>query len=300
MTLRHLKIFAAVCDTFNMTAAAEILYISQSAVSQAIAELETFYEVRLFERLSRRLYLTAAGEKLLSYARHMIGMDSDIEKEMKAMHGSVLIRIGASVTVGANVLPFLLADYKTIKSHMKSEVIVDNTHQIETLLLNDRCDFGLVEGEIKSSELISKPFMEDRLVLVCGATHRFANNSSIKPIDPVELAKEDFIIREEGSGTRKLFEETMSIQGYCWKPAWICNNADSIKAAVIQGHGITVISQMSVKKEIDAALLYVVPIAGMNFDRTFKIIRHKNKYISEQLQTFFDFCLSYKQKINSN
>ena len=85
MTLRHFNIFVSVCDTMNMTAAAELLFMSQSAVSQAIAELEKYYDVRLFERLSRKLYLTNAGDKLLSYARHMIRMNAEVEKEMKTV-----------------------------------------------------------------------------------------------------------------------------------------------------------------------------------------------------------------------
>src|SRR5690554_380974 len=105
MTFRHLKIFIAVCDTLNMTAAAKSLYMSQPAVSQAIGELEDYYGVRLFERLSRKLYLTQAGEKLLGYARHMIRMNEDIEKEMKSLQETGLIRLGASVIIGATVLP---------------------------------------------------------------------------------------------------------------------------------------------------------------------------------------------------
>jgi len=85
LTLRNFEIFVTVCDDLNMTEAAEGLYISQSAVSQAISELETHYGVRLFERFSRKLYLTSAGAKLYGYARHMIGLNGDIEKEMRAL-----------------------------------------------------------------------------------------------------------------------------------------------------------------------------------------------------------------------
>jgi len=98
LTLRHFRIFVSVCDTMNMTAAAELLFMSQSAVSQAIAELEKYYDVRLFERLSRKLYLTQAGEKLLSYARHMIRMNAEVEKEMKTLHESGSIWVGLSRT----------------------------------------------------------------------------------------------------------------------------------------------------------------------------------------------------------
>ena len=207
MTLRHFKIFVAVCDTMNMTTAAESLYMSQSAISQAIAELERYYDVRLFERLSRKLYLTQAGEKLLSYARHMIRMNADIEKDMKSLHETSLIRLGASVTVGSTVLPKLVSAFRLANPSTSVEAFEDNTEQIEKRLLTDKTDIGLVEGEITSPDILKTPFMDDELVLICCNKHRFAG---LSVINPHELEQEDFIIREQGSGTRKTFEDVMT------------------------------------------------------------------------------------------
>ncbi len=277
MTLRHFKIFVAVCDAMNMTAAAESLFMSQSAVSQAIAELEKYYDVRLFERLSRKLFLTQAGGKLLSYSRHMIRMNTDIEKDMKAMQLNSPIRLGASVTIGANVLPALVAAFKRKNPETGVEVFEDNTEQVEKRLLSDKTDIGLVEGETNSPDVLCMPFMHDELVLICGNKHRFVN---LTVIQPQELEKEDFIIREKGSGTRKMFEEVMKEHQLSWKAAWTCNNADTIKAAVIEGLGVSVISKMAVAKEINSGELYMKRIEGVRFDRKFKIIYHKNKYLT--------------------
>ncbi len=159
MTLRHFRIFITVCDTMNMTAAAELLFISQSAVSQSIAELERYYHVRLFERLSRKLYLTPAGKKLLGYARHMIHINDDIEKDMKALYDQGFLRIGASVTVGTDVLPSMVSAFKRLNPETTVEVFEDNTEQIEKRLLNDQTDIGLIEGEIVSPDIIEIPFM---------------------------------------------------------------------------------------------------------------------------------------------
>ena len=184
----------------NMTAAAEALFISQSAISQAITELEKYYDVRLFERLSRKLYLTRAGEKLLSYARHMIRINVDIEKDMKTLYQNGSIKIGASVTVGANVLPGLISVFKKKYPETDIEVFEDNTEQIERRLLNDKTDIGLVEGEITSQDILSTSFMDDELVLICGKNHRFA---VLPVILPHELEKENFIIREQGKRNQK-------------------------------------------------------------------------------------------------
>lgn len=288
MTLRHFRIFVTVCDTMNMTAAAESLYMSQSAISQAIAELERYYDVRLFERLSRRLYLTQAGEKLLSYARHMIRMNADIEKDMKALHQDGSIRIGASVTVGANVLPSLVAAFKQTNAQTEVEVFEDNTKQVEKRLLSDKTDIGLVEGDITSPDILSTPFMNDELVLICGRNHRF---SALPVIQPHELERENFIIREQGSGTRKTFEDVMTEHQLSWKVTWTCNNADTIKAAVIEGLGVSVISARAVAKEVRTGELYRKPIEGIRFSRKFKIAYHKNKYLTAAMNHFIDGCI---------
>jgi len=287
LTLRHFKIFVAVCDNMNMTTAADSLFMSQSAVSQAIAELEKYYDARLFERLSRKLYITQAGKKLLSYSRHMISMNAEVEKDMKAMHDSGSIRIGASVTVGANVLPKLVSAYKQINPQIGIEVFEDNTEQVEKLILNDQIDIGIVEGETTSLDIVNMPFMDDELVLICGAGHRFSDFSII---EPHELEKEDFIIREKGSGTRKTFEDVMTANKLSWKVTWTCNNADTIKMAVAEGLGVSVISKRAVANEVASKVLYTVAISDIRFERKFKIVYHKNKYLTEQMKTFIDLC----------
>lgn len=292
MTLRHFKIFVAVCDTMNMTSAAEALFMSQSAVSQAVAELEKHYDVRLFERLSRKLYLTQAGQKLLSYARHIIRMNTEVETDMKAMHQNGSIRIGASVTVCTHVLPQLASHFKQISPQTEIEVFEDNTQKIESLILHDEIDIGLVEGEISSSDIFIQSFMDDELVLVCAASHRFAG---LLMVEPRELEKESFIVREQGSGTRKTFEDRMSANSIKWKAAWTCNNADTIKAAVAEGLGVSVISKRAVVNELASGSLCRVAVKGIGFYRQFKIIYHKNKYLTESMEQFIGLIAAKKQ-----
>ncbi|SHI22136.1 DNA-binding transcriptional regulator, LysR family [Sporobacter termitidis DSM 10068] len=288
MTLRHYQIFVAVCDAMNMTAAAESLFMSQPAVSQAIAELEKNYEVRLFERLSRKLYLTEAGEKLLGYARHMLRMNDDVEKDMKLLRESGTIRLGASVTVGAYVLPRLVSAFKEENRRTAVRVVEDNTRQIEHLIMTDQLDFGIVEGDTVSPDIVVHPLMDDELTLVCARTHRFAGLSAVMP---EELEKEDFIVREKGSGTRKTFEDTMALNGLSWREAWTCNNADTIRAAVAAGLGVSVISARAVARDAASGLLCALPVKALQFRRTFKIVYHKNKFLTVPMRKFMELCM---------
>ncbi|MBS7526241.1 LysR family transcriptional regulator [Fusibacter paucivorans] len=293
MTRRHFQIFTAVCDNMNMTLAAKTLYISQSAVSQAIQELESQYGVRFFERLSRKLYLTSAGESLLSYARHVLRLYEDIEAEMKAYEQNAAIRIGASVTVATCVLPILIVSFQKAYPNINITITEDNTAAIEQLLMNDQLDIGLIEGEITTSDLLELPFMSDHLVFICSPDHPFAGKQNLSP---EKLDGENFILREIGSGTRKKFEDTMRAAQQPWQTSWTCNNADTIKNAVALNLGLTVISERAVADYVESNKLAAFTVRGVQFNRTFRIAFHKHKYLTKSLLCFKDFCLHYSQK----
>ncbi|WP_234124951.1 LysR family transcriptional regulator [Clostridium hydrogenum] len=289
MSLRHFKIFVAVCEKMNMSKAAEALFISQSAISQAISELENYYGVRLFERLSRKLYLTSAGEKLLGYAMHMIKLNEELESSMKALHEKGSIRIGASVTIGAYVLPKLVARFQNINAETDIKVYEENTEKIGKMILNDKIDIALVEGQISTPDILQIPFMKDELILICGHNHKFAK---LKGVEPKELEREKFIIREKGSGTRKTFEDKMTEKKLNWEAAWICNNTDTIKMSVAEGLGVSVISRCSCLNELSRKILYEIPVKGVSFEREFKVIYHKNKYLTGTIKRFIELCMT--------
>ncbi len=296
MTLRHLKIFLAVCDFGNMTRAAKELYISQSAVSQVIGELEEYYGCKLFERLSKKLYLTSSGEKLIGYARHIIRMSLEAEQEMKVLQEMGSFRIGVSVTVGAHIMPSLAYIFSDKYPETEIKVIEDNTNRIEQMILYDEIDIGLVEGEMLSSDLILEPFLEDELILICGNNHPFASHSSIQ-LD--QIRDEKLILREQGSGTRKLFEDLLLDHQISSNPIWICNNTDTIKNAVELGLGVSAISKMAVKREVELGRLHQVEIQGILMKRMFKIVFHKNKYLTKRMNQFISLCSKSEEWISS-
>lgn len=247
MTLRHLKIFLCVCDEGNMTAAAGKLYMAQPSVSQAISELEKYYHVKLFERLGRKLFITIAGQKLITYARHIVNLAKEAEDVMQEIHHNGVIRIGASVTVGTCILHEIIRSFN--RKNPKTKIIssVHNTTIIEGMLLADQLDIGLVEGKIHSPGMVTKPFMEDELVVVTNTSHPLTKKSKVSPDD---LDNMEFIIREEGSGTRELFEVVMANHSMNWQIGGVYNNAETIKNMIAAGLGISVMSRLAVQKEI--------------------------------------------------
>ncbi|WP_346355654.1 LysR family transcriptional regulator [Azotosporobacter soli] len=289
MTFRHLNIFLSVCDLGSMTAAAEKLYVAQPSISQAISELERHYQVKLFERLGRKLFLTAAGERLRTYARHIVHLNQEAAEAMREVSQHGEIRIGASVTVGTYLLSGLVKRFAERHPAVKVTSSVSNTKVIEDGLLEDRIDIGLVEGEVHSPWLLTEPFMEDELVLACAASHDWAKAKSVAA---AQLSGEVFFVREAGSGTRELFEMVMAGAGISWRAGGVYNNAETIKAAVSAGLGHTVISRLAVRREAERGELSVVALRGLQFKRTFQLVQHKNKYISPAMESFITLVRS--------
>lgn len=113
MTLRHMRIFLAVCENdCNVTRTAQTLYLSQPAISQAINELEAYYGVRFFERISRRLLITEAGKRFKGYAVHICALFDEMEKGVHSWEEAGLVRVGASVTIGSQFLPAYIKAYQ--------------------------------------------------------------------------------------------------------------------------------------------------------------------------------------------
>ena len=285
MNFRHLTIFLTVCETGNMTKAAHKLFLAQPTVSQAISELEAYYEVRLFERLNHRLYLTDAGERLHTYAQHILNTSEQAKKELADISQGGIIRIGASLTVGAYLLPDQVNQFR--KRHPEIEVFtqVDNTGFIEQQILEDRLDLGLVEGPTASPYLIEKPFQEDRLVMIASPLHPLAKLSGMS-ID--DLSGQAFIAREAGSGTQTIFEHAMESAQVSWKAVGIYNNNEAIKQAVMANLGLSVVSQIAVREEIRLGQLVALDIQGQVLRRKFNLIHHRQKFFSHAMRMFIN------------
>jgi DNA-binding transcriptional LysR family regulator len=291
MTIRHLKIFIEVADSGKMSTAAAKLFISQPTVSQAIRELEEHYGVLLFERLCKKLYITEKGKKLLSHARNVVKQFDDMEEMMFQDNYVEKIRIGATITVGNCILSEVVRGFKELNPHIEVYSYVNNTKDIEEKLLRSELDMGIVEGIVKSMDLISIPEVNDCLVLACSTTHPFAKKETIKL---QELAEESFAMREQGSGTRELFERYMLDNGMTIKVAFEGNSSASIKKAVIENQCLAVISIRLVEEEIKKGQIHVIQNMECDWDRYFSVVYHKNKLITDEMKSLIEVVKNYK------
>ncbi|MBP2650581.1 MAG: Transcriptional regulator [Firmicutes bacterium] len=294
MTLRHMRIFICVCDENNMTRAAAKLHMTQPSVSLAIHELESHYKILLFERLGHRLFITDAGRRLLTYARHIVNLNQQVESAMRTLGEVFTLRIGASVTIGECVLVDLLTYMNKLNPQQEIFSEIHNTAELEAMLLKDELDMALLEGKTHSEYLIADPFMLDELVFIVSPHNNILRKNEITAMDLVEL---NFFIREAGSGTRKLFENIINQNDIKIKIAGVYNNAETIKKAVMAGLGASVISRRAVIRELARGSLASFEVKNIVFKRDFSIVYHKNKYISPPLQSLMDICHKFDGNI---
>ena len=287
MTIRHLQIFVAVADCGKMRAAAERLHISQPSVSQAVRELESYYNIKLFERLSQRIYITETGKKLLPYARHIIDSFETMEGFINDTSSGNVIRVGGSVSVGTRLLPPMIKSLENEVPDVDVCVIVDNTAAIEGKIQRSELDIAVVEGIVRSDELVKKDIYDDELVLVVGPEHELFTHPGIKL---TELTKHALISRESGSVERNQFEQFLLEHDIKMKNKWSCSNTETIKKAVLNGEGIAILSRMVIEKEIAAGEVRVLNVENTRMKRKIKLIYHKNKYISQSMKQFIDIC----------
>lgn len=270
-----------------MRLAAEKLYITQPSVSQAIKELEEYYGIRLFERLNQKIYLTEDGERLLSYARHLVRSFEEMEMSMKNCGKHPFLRIGSSVSVGTCLLSQWITSLEEDISGLECKVKIDNTSNIESMILKSELDVAVVEGGILSKDIEKIPVYKDEILLVVGRSHPWY---SLQQISLKELENQNLICREEGSMERNLLDQYLKEQQIRVNYQWTSTNTEAIKKAVIDGHGLGVLSSLLVKQEQKDKIITAIPIKDVCLKRDINLIYHKQKYLSESLKAFIRIC----------
>ena len=286
MTLRHIKIFTTVCEVGSVTEAAEKLYIAQPSVSLAIKETEEYYGIKLFDRISKKLYLTDEGKTMLGYAAHITALFDEMEN-IRNRDGTGLLRIGTSITIGTHYIPVIVRKFKEANPGSEVNVVINSSEVVEEMLLRNELDCGIMEGFAHSEYMTTEQLCDDKLCIVCDINHRFCD---VCDISADEFYKEKFLLREKGSGTRELFDNVAELYGYNIKPLWESTSTKALINAVIYGHGISVIPYKLAEDDIKAGRLKLLTVNGVGekLTRKFNLVHHKNKYISSLIKQFIE------------
>lgn len=290
ITLRQMQVFLAIAKTENVGAAAEALSMSKSAVSQALAELESRLHVRLFDRNRGRIYLTAEGRRLMPQADEMVNRANDITELFRAEKRFSQFRVGCTRTIGTFMLAELLRSFEDEKGWLPMPEIA-NTHIIADKLSRFELDTALIEGPVTDPNLVTEPWMEDEMVVVAPKEHPLTG----RRVDYSELEGVHWILREEGSSSRNFFDTQLRQKLSSVSLAAEINSFDALIRSVLQGLGLTYISHRVLEDPYYGRFLSQVELPD-RFRRQLTFCHQRDKYLSEDVRDWMNLCRRYAAK----
>ncbi len=289
-TLRQLEVFVAVARQESVTRAAESLSLSQSAASTSLAELERHYDSPLFDRIGKRLALSALGQELLPKAVALLDRAGEIEQLLQGRSGFGSLQVGATLTVGNYLATLLIGHFMQRHPECRVRLHVQNTSHVVQGVAQHNLDLGLIEGDCQHPEILVQPWIEDELVVFCAPQHRLAKRGSASLN---ELLEEAWILREQGSGTRLTFDQAMRHHPSSLNIRLELEHTEAIKRAVESGLGIGCISRLALRDAFRRGSLVAVETPELDLRRQFCFIWHKQKYQSSAMREFVELCRSF-------
>ena len=285
MNLRQLEVFRAVCEQGGFTRAAQSLYMTQPAVSHVIAELEKEAGCPLFDRISRRIYLTEAGRIFLEKARQILELHEELSAGFPALTGQAPLRIGSGITIANFHLPPILRRCRRLDGFPSVRVTVDQAGRIEEALLNSELDVALIEGVVRHPHLIRQPFSSYDTAAFCAPSHPLATRS---PLSLDDLLTAELLLREPGSAIRDAFDSALLLRDRCAEPAWTSVNSPALAAAAREGLGVAVLPACLTEADVAAGRLVRLEVEGLTLRNQNQLVVHRDKTITPPLRLFME------------
>jgi len=286
-TLRQLEVFLSVARHDSVSRAGVELSLSQSAVSEALAELEHQFSIKLFERLGKRLQLSEQGRALRPLAEALYAQAGELEARLASQAGVGTLRIGATLSIGDYLVPPLMATFMREQPDARVTLYVANTAEIARKVTNFELDVGIVEGELNEPELEVTRWRPDELVVFCAPSHPFAKKRALSDRD---LTQVRWIVREPGSGTRQAFERALSGLLPELDIALELQHTEAIMSAVKAGLGVGCISRIALADALAYGTVVGCRVPQRNFQRHFFFVLHKRKYKSAGVRAWLALC----------
>ncbi|MDX5474993.1 MAG: LysR family transcriptional regulator [Bacillaceae bacterium] len=296
MNLDHLRVFYTAANKKNFSETAKILHLSQPSVSLQIKNLEESLHTKLFDRTTKKMELTDSGKILFMYVGLIFEIVDKAKKELTTLstfvHGDLFI--GASLTIGEHLLPYALGEFKKDFPHINLIMKIYNSKQINTKLIDEEMDLGFIEAPMFEPSLKYIPFLEDELVIITTGNLDGPISKDKDTITPSELFSLPIILREEGSGTRQVMENTfksIDLDPSNLNVVLELENTESIKATVESGMGISILSKSAIQKELQLGTLRLIKLQGIILRRNFYIVHKKDKVLPLQSEAFLNFIM---------
>lgn len=295
LNLHQLATFQVVAKHCSFVRAAEELHFSQPAVSAQIRHLESTLGVKLFDQIGRKTHLTQAGEELYLSSQKIFSLIDETLDNMEALRSPHYGRlsVGADTTVGTYVIPGLLGKFHQIYPQVEISLEVLNRASLADALASNRVDMAIM-GKVPADMAVEiEPFAFNELVLVAAPIHRLARLEHV-PIE--ELAREHFLLREPGSGTRAALENVFQEAGVPLQISMQVGNNSAIKQGVAAGLGIALISRVALDMELETGRLIILNVEGFPVVRHWRLVHVKEKHLSATAKAFKSFLIQHADR----
>ena len=289
VTLRQLRVFTAVARYRSFTRAARELHLTQPAVSQQIKLLEQEAGLPLFEHIGRTIHVTAAGQELLRYATQVTDSLREAGETLAAMRGLKrgVLKLGA-VSTAKYFAPALLSAFAPAYPDVTIRFAVGNREEVIKLLAANEIDLVIMGRPPRELATVAVPFAKHPLVIIAAPNHPLASKRRI-PLQ--QLANENFVIREEGSGTRAAMGHVFKAHGASYRTSMEVTSNETIKQAVMAGMGLSFISMHTVMLELATGKLVTLKVTGLPLVRDWFVIHLRDKKLSPIADAFRSFLL---------
>jgi DNA-binding transcriptional LysR family regulator len=282
MTDAQLAAVLAVAQEGSFSRAAERLMVSQPAISLHVAELEGKLKLKLFDRLPRATRPTEAGRVLAEFARRIQGIRAEAEHAMADLRGlrRGRLAVGATLTIGAYLLPELLGRFRRAHPEIELELVVANTEDIQQRLRDATLDVGFTEGEPGGDGLQSTVFAQDELIAIAPPGHPLLEH---KRVTAAMFCRYPLLAREAGSGTRAVAERALASRGIAIKPALVLPQAEAIMRCVAEGLGVAILSELAAGREVASGRLMRIKLSDLTIRRPLYVERLSGRATSSAL-----------------
>ena len=286
-SLRQLEVFLATARHENVTRAASELAMSQSAASGSLSELESQFDIKLFDRLGKRLRLSELGLQLRPQAEKLLEQARALEHALAGEEVLGRLQVGATLTIGNYIAVGMIADFRKLHPHADIALRVANTETIAEQVASYELDMGLIEGELQHPDLDIVHWRRDELVVFAAPDHPLANAVAVSDDQLLALP---WIVREHGSGTRQAFERAMHGILTDLNIAMELQHTEAIKRAVEAGLGVGCLSRVCLEDDFRRGSLVALAVPARDFQREWFLIIHREKFHSAGLKEWIALC----------
>lgn len=292
MTLRHLQILQAVAETENFTKAAEQLYITQSAVSHAVRELEEEAGTALFDRLSKRVKITESGKLLLEEALPILSAFDTLNARIGKLERRAPLQIVSCITIGAYHLPKILQVFSQKWPDTTVHVEVVSAQAAMQTLRQGKADIAFIEGSMLEGPFEGIHFSSYPLRAVCAPGYPTANQT----LNLDEFCTETLLLREKGSAIRDVLDSALLLVGRAVTPAWTSVNSPALIEAAKADLGIAILPEILIEEALAAKKLAPVFVPELPLSNQMLAVWHRDKHLSAPLKDLLGFLPGVDEK----